>query len=89
MKVRVRVLLLPVEEELARGAELEMPDGILLSDLVLRLCAAYSKFKEAACGGGDKLASHMRVALAGRLAGINEAVPPGGEVVFFPALAGG
>lgn len=89
MSVRVRVLVLDVEEDLARGAALEVPGEIDLAGFLEIVCGKYPRFKELFCPDGT-LASHAKVFVDGRAAaGPGVCVGPGSEVVFFPAIHGG
>lgn len=78
-----------VEEDLARGVEVEVPGILSLDDFLTLLCAKYPRFKFGFCPGWG-LAPYARVFLNGRaVTGRDEKIGPGNEVVFFPAIHGG
>ncbi len=87
--VKIRVLVLDVEEELAKGAVLEVPGRIDFAEFLGIVCAKYPRFRDRFCPGGA-LAPYAKVFIDGRaLAGPAGQVGPGSEVVFFPAIHGG
>lgn len=87
--VRVKVLVLDVEKELAGGAGVEIPGRMSFDQFLDYLCQKFPRFRLHFCPGGS-LAPHARVFLDGRaLTGPGGYVQPGSEVVFFPAIHGG
>lgn len=90
MKVRVKVLLLPVEEELRDGLELDMGEGDTLGDLVMELSHRYPLFRQWLTGGGGGLLPHIRLVVGGVVTGDMEtSLSPGTEIALYPAIAGG
>lgn len=93
--IRVRVLVLPVEDALARGVEVDgggvAGPRLTLDELVGRLAEAYPRFREQVTDpGSGHLRGDIRAALNGRMViGRDTVIEPGSEVVLFPAIAGG
>ncbi|MCL6611550.1 MAG: MoaD/ThiS family protein [Peptococcaceae bacterium] len=87
--VRVKVLVLEVEKELMEGTDMEIPAGIYFDEFVDLACRKYPRFKSQLCPEG-KLAPYARVFLNGKaLTDTGVKIPPGSELVFFPAIHGG
>ncbi len=90
---RVKVLLLPVEEELVTGIEVGGAVGRppSLHGLVEYLAADYPLFRRHVLDENTGLLrENVRAAVNGNLWNKPEsALPAGAEVVFFPAIAGG
>lgn len=87
--VRIRVLVLDVEEELSRGTDMEIPGRMTFKEFMDLAGRRYPRFRARFFPEGS-LAPYAKVFLNGRaLAGPEAEIGPGSEVLFFPAIHGG
>lgn len=87
--VRIRVLVLDVEEDLGRGTDVEIPGRMSFNDFLDLAGRIYPRFRARFFPDGS-LAPYAKVFLNGRaLTGTEAEITPGSEVLFFPAIHGG
>jgi len=90
IKIKVRVLVLPVEEELQTGVEFMLQGKSTPEDLVKELALAYPLFRQMITDGGVALLPGIMLVVGGKVTGaMDRPIPPGDEVAFFPAIHGG